>query len=50
MRLRTLLAVDTESFSIKYADPFVLMHDLQCMGESNANIHRGKAGRGIRDT
>ncbi len=34
--------VDTETFTINYADPFVLMSDLKCMGDGNANIHRTK--------
>jgi NADH dehydrogenase [ubiquinone] 1 alpha subcomplex assembly factor 5 len=35
-----LTTVDTESIQVKYADPFVLMHDLRGMAENNAAIHR----------
>jgi NADH dehydrogenase [ubiquinone] 1 alpha subcomplex assembly factor 5 len=35
-----LIKVDTETIRIKYADPFVLMHDLRGMAENNATLHR----------
>lgn len=34
--------MDTEVIKWKYADPFVLMRDLQGMGESNTDLHRRK--------
>jgi len=36
----TLPTIDQQRFNIEYADPFVLMHDLRCMGESNASLIR----------
>eukprot|EP01128_Nolandella_sp_AFSM9_P000530 TRINITY_DN10687_c0_g1_i1.p1 TRINITY_DN10687_c0_g1~~TRINITY_DN10687_c0_g1_i1.p1 ORF type:complete len:348 (+),score=64.44 TRINITY_DN10687_c0_g1_i1:27-1046(+) len=36
----SLTTVDQEIFTQDYADPFVLMHDLRGMGESNAGIQR----------
>jgi NADH dehydrogenase [ubiquinone] 1 alpha subcomplex assembly factor 5 len=38
--INSCVIVDTETIQIKYADPFVLMHDLRGMAENNAVIHR----------
>jgi len=38
----TLTTIDTEEYTIDYENPFILMHDLRCMGENNANILRRK--------
>jgi len=35
-----LPTVDTEIFTVNYPDPFVLMRDLQEMGEANAVLQR----------
>jgi NADH dehydrogenase [ubiquinone] 1 alpha subcomplex assembly factor 5 len=35
-----LPTVDTESFTIRYKDPWVLFSDLRAMGESNATLKR----------
>eukprot|EP01127_Copromyxa_protea_P001270 TRINITY_DN11303_c0_g1_i1.p1 TRINITY_DN11303_c0_g1~~TRINITY_DN11303_c0_g1_i1.p1 ORF type:complete len:346 (-),score=71.95 TRINITY_DN11303_c0_g1_i1:25-957(-) len=35
-----LTTLDSEVYKIEYENPFILMHDLRCMGESNADLHR----------
>ncbi|PRP81013.1 hypothetical protein PROFUN_11165 [Planoprotostelium fungivorum] len=35
-----LTTVDTEMISVNFADPFILMRDLQGMGESNVSLQR----------
>eukprot|EP01104_Vermistella_antarctica_P021217 TRINITY_DN9434_c0_g1_i1.p1 TRINITY_DN9434_c0_g1~~TRINITY_DN9434_c0_g1_i1.p1 ORF type:complete len:462 (-),score=78.75 TRINITY_DN9434_c0_g1_i1:425-1810(-) len=44
----TLTTADTESVTINYANPFVLMNELQGMGENNASVKR--RGSLSRDT
>jgi NADH dehydrogenase [ubiquinone] 1 alpha subcomplex assembly factor 5 len=41
----TMPTVDQESITIKYKDPFLLMHELQAMGENNAAVGRRPAMR-----
>jgi NADH dehydrogenase [ubiquinone] 1 alpha subcomplex assembly factor 5 len=41
----TMPTVDQESITIKYKDPFLLMHELQAMGENNAALGRRPAMR-----
>jgi len=42
-----LLTIDTELIRMNYADPLVLMHELQCMGEGNAVIKRRRMSKDL---
>eukprot|EP01126_Amoeba_proteus_P037728 TRINITY_DN3905_c0_g2_i1.p1 TRINITY_DN3905_c0_g2~~TRINITY_DN3905_c0_g2_i1.p1 ORF type:complete len:224 (-),score=45.40 TRINITY_DN3905_c0_g2_i1:167-838(-) len=36
----SLTTIDQETYKIEYENPFILMHDLRCMAESNADRNR----------
>jgi NADH dehydrogenase [ubiquinone] 1 alpha subcomplex assembly factor 5 len=48
MNMNMKIIVDAETVVVNYADPIVLMQDLQGMGENNAILHRKHTLR--RDT